>query len=841
MTRTDSNMKKAYAMAGKPTYAELEQRIRELELARSKHCQESLQTFQAATPLQLVKNSPGEQAGDVSSSPPGSAPGDQERFISQLKKTEEALQHERELLSIILDNNPHGIAVIDRAGNWQYVNPTFTEITGYTLQDVPTGRAWIRKAYPDPDYRKNVLKVWKIDRLRSGRGQLTESRVTCKNGRTKDIEFITTYLRDRSVLAMTDITQRKIAEKSLHEAKLILDNVSDIAYISDTEGNITYVNPAAGRISGLPMEDIIGQPILPLVLEKDRKNLISAFQRTLTGQNLEITLTLTSGRTCHLSSLPLKDDRGKIVGTFGIARDISERLQTEKALAESEARLRKAQSVARIGSWELDLASGQVWGSDQAFRIYGIERTSPDLPLDRIEACISDADRVKQALADLVRDNKPYDIEFEVRQAQGGQSVVINSVAELVYENGVPVKVLGVIRDITAEKRTRAEQEKLRHQLHLSQRLESVGSLAGGVAHDLNNLLTPILGYGEMLALDFAADNTRKASVEQIIEAAVRARDLVHQLLAFSRRQVLEFAPLDLNGVLQRFEPLLRRTIREDIAIRIIAGDGVPVIRGDIGQLEQVIMNLTVNAQDAMPDGGLLTIETTPVTLDEAYTAARPGVLPGKYVLLAVSDTGLGLDEDVKERIFEPFFSTKGKGGTGLGLSTVYGIVKQHRGNIWVYSERGLGTTFKLYLPVSTEVGKAQSDPDGRRSELHGSETILLVEDNPQVLAVAQILLEEMGYRVHSAESGEKALAFMAAYDEPVHLLLTDVVMPRMNGKELFDQLAARHPAIKVLFMSGYTNSIIAHHGVLDEGVQFIQKPFSMRALGDKVREVLDT
>jgi len=400
--------------------------------------------------------------------------------------------------------------------------------------------------------------------------------------------------------------------------------------------------------------------------------------------------------------------------------------------------------------------------------------------------------------------------------------------------------VLIVAQDITKRKQDEKEREKLETQFQQTQKLESVGRLAGGVAHDLNNLLSPILGYSEMLLDDFDSNDTRKASVEQIVQAGMRARDIVRQLLAFSRKQALEFKAVDLNKILNRFKKLLRRTIREDISIKFMPASHIPLVRGDIGQLEQVIMNLGVNAQDAMAEGGTLTFETSLTELDEDYASSHEGVKPGTYVMLSVRDTGCGIDAETCQHLFEPFFSTKGEYGTGLGLATVYGIVKQHGGNIWVFSEPGNGTTFKIYLPVS-ETTDAPTESDSIvPSDLKGSETILIVEDNAQVRNISREILKRQGYTVLIAENGKEALTVLKQQEKAVHLVLSDVVMPEMGGKNLFDQIAVYNPYMKVLFMSGYTDDVIAHRGLLYEGANYIQKPFTVHALAVKVRRILD-
>jgi len=386
------------------------------------------------------------------------------------------------------------------------------------------------------------------------------------------------------------------------------------------------------------------------------------------------------------------------------------------------------------------------------------------------------------------------------------------------------------------------EREKLQieEQYYQAQKVESIGRLAGGVAHDLNNLLSPILGYAEMLREDMPNDDRNIGAVNEILNAGIKARDLISQLLAFSRKQTLELKRIDVNKVLESFSGLLRRTIREDIEIKYYLASTPLTVMADVRQLEQVIMNIAVNAADAMPNGGELSIETTRAVLDEEYATMHKGTKPGEYLLLTFSDTGFGMDGDTLENVFEPFFSTKGEQGTGLGLATVYGIVKQHDGNIWVYSEPGRGTTFKIYLPLAAKSDVLSEADVKPATRLKGSEWVLLVEDNEQVRHLAESILGRQGYSVLVAKDGDEALKAAARHDGPLHLLLTDVVMPGMNGRELFERLSTGYPDIRVLYMSGYTANVITHSGILDEGIQFIQKPFTVNDLAEKVRLVLD-
>jgi signal transduction histidine kinase/ActR/RegA family two-component response regulator len=374
-----------------------------------------------------------------------------------------------------------------------------------------------------------------------------------------------------------------------------------------------------------------------------------------------------------------------------------------------------------------------------------------------------------------------------------------------------------------------------------SQKMEALGRLAGGVAHDFNNLLGVIAGYGELLGKQLHDHPRLSKYCSDILKATERAATLTRQLLAFGRKQVLQPQVLDLNAVVAEVEKMLRRLIGEDILLVTLPGDHLGAVKADPGQLAQVLMNLAVNARDAMPRGGRLTIETANVDLDAIYARSRPGVEPGPHVMLAVSDTGHGMNQEVLDHIFEPFFTTKEAGkGTGLGLATVHGIVKQSGGHIWAYSEPEHGATFKVYLPRVGEVG-AVSAPEKAEPELpRGAETVLLVEDEVGLREMVRECLEASGYTVLEARQAAHALEIAQAHSGPIHLLMTDVVMPGVSGRKLAQTLAASHPETTVLYMSGYTDDAVVLHGVLAEDVAFLQKPFTIRALVEKVREVLD-
>ncbi len=428
----------------------------------------------------------------------------------------------------------------------------------------------------------------------------------------------------------------------------------------------------------------------------------------------------------------------------------------------------------------------------------------------------------------------PYEKEY--RRKDGSLVPVLVGLAML-----DDAQSIGFMADLTAQKRAEAALGRTEEQLRHAQKMEAVGRLAGGVAHDFNNVLTVILSYSEMIAESLSPGDPMRADAEEIAKAGHRAADLTRQLLMFSRQEVVEARILDLNDVLAKMDKMLRRILGEDVDLASVPGPALGHARADPTHVEQVIMNLVVNSRDAMPTGGKLTIETGNVMLDEAHAREHLGVVPGHYIMLAVSDTGIGMDRATQTRIFEPFYTTKEKGkGTGLGLSTVFGIVKQCGGSIWVYSELGRGTTFKVYLPrVDADLDIVA--PAAEPTRLLGTETILLVEDEDQIRAVACVILRDLGYEVIEARNGGEALLHCESIDGTIHLLLTDVVMPQMSGPELATRLTQIRPDMKVLCMSGYTDDALVRHGAADSGMAYLQKPITPTKLARKVRAVLDS
>src|SRR6201993_347505 len=507
----------------------------------------------------------------------------------------------------------------------------------------------------------------------------------------------------------------------------------------------------------------------------------------------------------------------------------------QENLRRSEANFRSLVTNAPYGICSCDSA-GKILDANPAFlELLGLSSAN-DVIGQHIFSLYADSDQWFD-LADYLRSSAPFHGLTAEWKRKTGTTVV--RVSGRAVSNG---RKDGVVFEIFAEDVT--ERRALEQQPRQSQKMEAVGRLAGGIAHDFNNLLMVISGYSEFLLERLGGEPHPRGPAQEIARGSERASSLTRQLLAFSRKQMLAPRIINLNDIATENLKMLTRMIGEDIDLVMTPGKNLWSVRADAGQIEQVIMNLAVNARDAMPSGGKLTIETANITLDEEYARVHAPLHAGDYVMASISDTGAGMDAETQSHIFEPFFTTKGTKGTGLGLSTVYGIVKQSGGYIWVFSEVGKGTTFKIYLPRVPSVEEPLVQPAVSRSQFQkvepGTETTLLVEDEANLRYLARQYLEKQGYKVIEAADGAVAMQIAVAHEGVIHLLLTDVIMPGMNGRELAQRISEIRPNVKVLYMSGYTENVIGHNGTLDAGVRLLQKPFNLRDLKDKVREVLD-
>jgi len=625
----------------------------------------------------------------------------------------------------------------------------------------------------------------------------------------------------------------------------LIETSRDWIWEVDLELRHTFCNPAVEAILGYSPDTFVGRNCVERMHEEDAIRLREPIKKSISDKSgwkgLVIRWRHKDGSYRYLESnaVPILDKKGELTGFRGVDRDITERRQAEEALRDSEDRFR--------GIFENTNSGVAVYkavddGKDFIFldfnasgeAIEGVRRE--DIIGKRVSETFPGVE--KFGLLDVFRrvwrTGKPEHHPITMYQDNRIQGWRENFVYCL--RSG---EVVTVYEDITERMKIEEEKRLLEEQYHQAQKVDSIGRLAGGVAHDLNNLLSPIIGYSDILLDDLRPDDKRREYVNEIRYAGFRSRDLIRQLLAFSRKQTLEYKPLDMNKAVFDFEKLLRRAIREDIKLEIIPYRDTLSVMADIGQIEQVIMNLAVNAQDAMQEGGCMTIKLEHRDLGEDDAAIHPDVKPGAYALLAVTDTGCGMDHEIKEHLFEPFYSTKGEQGTGLGMATVYGIVKQHGGNILIQSEPGMGATINVYLPISEKIPTDENSEEIQETAIKSKETILLVEDNDHVRTLAHAILKRLGYDILIAENGPEALKILASNDITVDLLLTDVVMPEMNGKVLFEKAAEICSGLKVIYMSGYTESVIGHRGVLDDGIAFIQKPFTIHSMAAKIRDVL--
>jgi PAS domain S-box-containing protein len=539
------------------------------------------------------------------------------------------------------------------------------------------------------------------------------------------------------------------------------------------------------------------------------------------------------------------DEDGRLAQT--IARNVAfaiERTAATEALRASEERFRQIAENIREIFWMSDpKQSALLYVSPAYAEIWGRSCESLyERPESFLEAILpEDRARVIAAQAKQLAGELTHE-EYRITRPDGGVRWIGDRRFPIKNESGQVYRIAGIAEDITERKRTDEVLRKSEDQLRKSQRLEAVGRLAGGVAHDFNNMLTAIIGTTELAMLELHRDHPARKDLKEIKQTADRAANLTRQLLAFARQQISAPGILNLNDLIINLDKMLRRLIGEDIELVMVPASDIGLIQVDAGQLEQVIVNLAVNARDAMPQGGSLVLQTANFTVAPEAAQQHPELAPGEYVVLTVRDTGLGMTEEVKARLFEPFFTTKEFGkGTGLGLATCYGVIKQNGGHIEVESEIGKGSTFRLYLPQITETAATRPQLDHAGALPHGSETVLLVEDEPTVREVATRMLREQGYNVLVAANGDEALQLARSRsNEPIHLLVTDVVMPRLSGKAVADQLRAGRPDMKVLFISGYSDDTLIRHGAADTGLNFLQKPFSPSLLAYKIRDVLD-
>lgn len=650
--------------------------------------------------------------------------------------------------------------------------------------------------------------------------------------------FVADDVRFLRVVAnvLAEAIGRKHAEDDLRQSearfrRIVESNMLGI-FFGDHSGNITGANDAFLKMIGYTREDVAAGRMLwtemtPPEYRKLDEKALEALAASGVCEIYEKEFIRKDGSRVPIF-LGLAMLEGETQRAVGFILDISDRKEAEESLRQSESMFRALFENALDAVLIANDSGAYVDANPAACNLLGLPYNEV---IGRTINAFTEQDDPAEASRMLEQFLKDGVMRGELRLRRSDGDVV--EVDFSATANFLPGRHLALLRDVT-------ERRKLEEQFRQSQKLESVGMLAGGIAHDFNNLLTVIMGYSDLALMRLDKVDPLAQNVEQIMNAAERASSLTRQLLAFSRKQVLQPKILDLNSVIENLEKMLGRLIGEDMELRAVPGAGLGQVKADPGQIEQVIINLVVNARDAMPKGGKITIETANVYLDEAYALLHIAVQPGWYAMLAVTDTGCGMEAETQKFIFEPFFTTKEQGkGTGLGLSTVYGIVKQSGGNVWVYSEVSVGTTFKIYLPLVDEQVSAPDVDAARPESISGTETILLAEDEEMVRNLARESLRMHGYTVLEAANAGEALLICQQHVGPIHLLLTDVVMPRMSGRELAEQLVRLRPDMSVLYMSGYPDQSIVHHGILDEDLTFIGKPFTPDALVLKVVEVL--
>jgi PAS domain S-box-containing protein len=742
-------------------------------------------------------------------------------------------------LTLAIDQSPASIIFTDTSGTIQYINRRFTEVTGYTAEEAIGRTPSIVRSGRNP--RAVYSDLWRT--IRAGkvwRGELQNRR---KNGDLywdsvsispiKDSHGVVTHLLG----CQEDITDRKLADEKIRESeerfRQLADNMHEVFFVvsSDLRTKL-YLSPSYEELWGRTVQSAKDDPasFIEGVVEEDREKLfahIAAAQKGMTPPAIEFRVQRpdASIRWVLSHAAPVKDVAGNVYRITGSALDVTDRHIAEDALRDSETRFRL------LGEATFD---GVVISVDGLIR-------EANHGLGAIFGCTVE-EAIGRPILDFVDPDSHLEVKSRMALASSGvyecvgrhssgRKIFIEVAAKKYVYKGEVARI-AAIRDVT-------ERRLLENQFRQAQKMEAVGRLAGGVAHDFNNLLTVIMTYTEMLAEDLAGNDSYAGDLGEIRKASEAAASLTRQLLAFSRQQVVEPKLVLLEDVLTNADKMLRRLIGEDVELVTTVGEDRCSVLIDPHQLEQVIMNLAVNARDAMPGGGKLTLETSIVDLDAEYASDHWPAFAGRFAMLAVSDTGIGMDERTRARIFEPFFTTKELGkGTGLGLATVYGIVKQSNGFIWVYSEPGKGTTFKLYFPLVA--GEASANEVETKKPTRGTETILLVEDSAVVRAAATRILQRAGYTVLEAPTSRSAVDIAAKKHDRIDLLLTDVVMPGLSGREVAEAFMRLRPDARVLYMSGYTDDAVVRHGILQSGIAYLQKPFTGEALTAKVRAVLD-
>jgi two-component system cell cycle sensor histidine kinase/response regulator CckA len=776
------------------------------------------------------------------------------RDITDQKRAVESLRESEARKTAILRGALDAIITMDHEGKVRGWNPAAERIFRFTEREA-LGRPLDELIIPAALRQQHLQGLATF--VATGHGPILDKRLELPAARSDGSEFpaelSVTRIEESGRPLFTgfvrDITERKRAEETLQRsernfATLVEKSMQGIAIFQGQK--LVYANSAQCANLGYDVEELKAmsrEQLLALVQPLDRLITDERARKRLAGEDVasevEFRIVRKDGATRWLQAFNNPIEFNGLPALLSTAIDITERKRAEEALRESERLLRLVLDALPVGVVVTNLSGDIFLGNPASKRIWG------GMIIDGAERCAKSKGWRHGTGERIGPDEWASRRAFTTGQTTVNELIDIESfdgVRKIIKNSAAPIRdadqsITGAVvinEDVT-------DVLRLEDQFRQAQKMEAVGQLAGGVAHDFNNLLTIINGYSEIIGTQLPADSPVRKMVREIGQAGERAASLTRQLLAFSRKQVLEPKVLNLNALVTDTANMLQRLLGEDLELNTILEPALGRVKADPGQLEQVLMNLAVNARDAMPQGGKFSIETANADLDASYTQAYPELRPGPYVLLAVSDTGTGMDEATKGHIFEPFFTTKAPGkGTGLGLATVHGIVKQSNGHITVASEPGRGTTFKIYLPVVAEVISLGKSHAGLKASLRGNETILLAEDEPAVRALTRHVLQMHGYTVLEASQSDKALRIAEEHKGKIHLLVTDVVMPVMSGRQLAERLAAIRPGLRVLYLSGYTDDSVVRHGVLQAETAFLQKPFTPTSLAAKVRAVLD-
>lgn len=768
------------------------------------------------------------------------------RDVTERRKAAEALERSERYFRALIENAADAITVINADGTVRYQSPSVQRILGYKPEE-RLGKSVLDIVHPDdlPAAMKLLDGLWK----NPDSPIHAVMRARRADGSWLHVEFrVRNLLADSAVggLVMNwrDVTDTVESDRQVksqeHFFRSLIERSSDILVVVDGTMVVRYVSPSFTTILGFTADDLLGHRGTQLVHPDDARK-AQELSRALFEKRDEFAATVLRARdksgNYHVFDVRARNLLGDPLfgGVIIDARDITEAKRIEEALRESEQRFRKIVETSAEGVGIRDPAGRLTFANERFAQMLGYQ-VAEMIGLNVFDIV---APEYRSPMAESAerrkRTGKAEQLELEFLHKTGSRIWTLLSASPLYDAEGNYIGSLGMITDIS-------ERRHLEAQLRQSQKIEAVGRLAGGIAHDFNNLLTAIRGHVDLLLADTPVEAQIRADIEEIGKAADRAAGLTQQLLAFSRRQILQPRVIELDTVVTDIESLLRRMISEDIRLLTRLHAGSACVRADRSQLEQVLMNLAVNARDAMPNGGTLTIETSVVNLDEEFVRGNSGSHTGRHVRLCVTDSGAGMDAETLSHVFEPFFTTKELGkGTGLGLATVYGVVKQSEGYIRVESEPRAGTTFEILLPTVEPVSETPRGTVFQPGSAGKGETILVAEDEDAVRALASRILRKRGYNVLEAKNGSEALELARAHRGSIDLLLTDVIMPILGGRELSERLAELRPQTKVLFMSGYTDDALLQRGVSQGDGQFLEKPFSPEGLAAKIREVLES